>query len=108
MQYYIPVGENIANPRITYSYPGNTYEVGSNKRFTPFDAVDIAHYQDNTGNKQMTYMGDIGDIATALNEVEKQGKCNLTHLFTSPPTKSQQLTSTNITTINRKGICFFS
>ena len=88
-QYYIPVSENIANPRITYSYPGNTYEVGSNKRFAPFDVVDIAHYQDNTGNNQMTYTGDIGDIATALDKVEKQGKRNLTHLFTSPPTKSQ-------------------
>ena len=39
----------------------------------------------------MTYTGDIGDIANALDEVEKQGKRNLTHLFTSPPTKSQQL-----------------
>ena len=39
----------------------------------------------------MTYTGDIGDIANALDEVEKQGKRNLTHLFASPPTKSQQL-----------------
>ena len=83
--------ENIANPRVTHYYPGNTYEIGSNKCFTPFDAVDIAHYQDNTGNKQMSYTGDIGDIANALDEVEKQGKRNLTHLFISPPTKSQQL-----------------
>ena len=90
-QYYIPVSKNIANPRITYSYPGNTHELGSNKRFNPLDVVDIAHYQDNTGNKQMTYTGDIGDIATALDEVEKPGKRNLTHLFTSSPTKSQQL-----------------
>ena len=86
-QYYIPVGENIVNPRVTYSYPGNIYELGSNKRFTPIDAVDIAHYQDNTGNNQVTYIGDIGDLATALNEVEKQGKRNLTHLLTSPPTQ---------------------
>ena len=86
-QYYIPVGENIVNPRVAYSYPGNIYELGSNKHFTPIDAVDIAHYQDNTGNNQMTYIGNIGDVATALNEVEKQGKCNLTHLFTSPPTQ---------------------
>ena len=37
----------------------------------------------------MTYTGDIGDIATALDEVKKQGKRNLAHSFTSPPTKSQ-------------------
>ena len=86
-QYYIPVGENLVNPRVTYSYPGNIYELGSDNRFTPIDVVDIAHYQDNTGNNQMTYIGDISDVATALNEVEKQGKHNLTHLFTSPLTQ---------------------
>ena len=85
-----------------YSYPGNIYELGSNKRFTPIDAVDIAHYQDNTGNNQMTYIGNIGDIATALNEVEKQGKRNLTHLFTSPP-KQQSSEKQELQPIVQKG-----
>ena len=85
---YVPVGENtIVNPWTTHSYPGNIYELRRNKRFTPYDVANIANYPDNTGDNQMTYIGDIGDIASALNEVEKQVKRNLTHLFTSPPTR---------------------
>ena len=106
-QYYIPVGENIVNPRVAYSYPGNIYERGSNKRFTPIDAVDIAHYQDNTGNNQMTYIGNIGDVATALNEVEKQGKRNLTHLFNFT-TNATIIRRTRITTNGTKRRSFFS